>query len=370
MSTKDDRNYKWQDMAQQNRSAYQPDNNTHRVDAVNVEYNSVNYTYNVDGSVATIQYLYDSECEVTNVLTTADVAGSLDGKSFDVYSGKDSLKYVLWYKVGIGTSAPADTATVKYIEVSLFSGDPSAIVARASYNAILAHPTASVDLIPEVLSSTLSITAALRGATTDSADVDSGFAISTTTQGLTDVVDTARITYDSNGNIISIITDSGENILNEPVKNIRNLNYLRDSISIKDSGGDELSINPDGSINVSISTSSNTEGLQEYNEISALASGTETTIVTYVAAAGKTSYLQGVSCSGDNVAKYKVKVDGTTIDTRRVYFGGDFDTDFLFSGDVNKGLEIAVGSTVTVTVIHSRPMVGDFNAKIRSIEVT
>ena len=369
MST-DKRNYNWQDWSQQHRSAYQPHNNAHRVDAINAEYNSVNYTYNVDGSVATIQYLYDSECEVTNILTSADIAGSLDGKSLDIYSGKDTLKYVLWYKVGIGTPAPADTATIKYIEVSLFANDPAAVVAKASYNAILAHSTASVDLIPEVLSSTLNVTATVKGATTDSVDVDTGFTINTTTQGLTDVVDTARLTYDANGNVLTVITDSGENIVDEPVKNIRNLNHLRDNISIKDSDGDELKVNSDGSINVSTITSPDTDGGQKYGEIASLASGSETTIVSHTAVISKTTFLQAVSVSGDNIAKYRVKVNGTTVDTSRTYFGGNIDANFKFYGDSNKGIELSVGDIITVTVIHSRPMVGDFNAKIQYIEVT
>ena len=66
------------DDVQQHRTAYQPDSNTHRVDAVNTVYTSTIYTYNVDGSASTIQYLYDSECEITNVVTVADVLHVLE----------------------------------------------------------------------------------------------------------------------------------------------------------------------------------------------------------------------------------------------------------------------------------------------------
>jgi hypothetical protein len=240
------------DAVQQHRTAYQPESNSHRVDAINVDYNSTTYTYNVDGSVDTIQYLYDSECEVTKVVAIDDVSSSLDATSFNIFAGKDSLQYIIWYNVGSGTPAPSDTGIIRYIETAILPNDPAAVIVLATNNAILAHVTGSVDLVPEVLGTTLTVTAVLRGATTDSSDVDTGFAVTTVTQGATDIVDTARITYDADGNILTIITDSGENIVDEPVKNIRNLTHSRDSIRPGDGTNFQAStlIGPDTLLNI------------------------------------------------------------------------------------------------------------------------
>jgi len=271
MATNDDKNYRWQDWSQQHRSAYDPNYNAHRMFPVNVDYNQVNYTYNGNGSLASIEYLYDSECEVTTILTSADVASSLDGKSFSVFSGKDALEYRIWYTVGIGTPPPADTPTVKYIQVNLLPNDLAPVVALATKNAISSHITGSVDLEASTLSSTLQITAQLKGETTDSSDIDTGFTISTETQGLTETVDIVNFTYDANGNVTEITSDSGENIILEPSKNIRNINYLRDNISIKDSDGHELDIQPDGSIGTSQATTTT----HEVDNLAMAVSGTE-----------------------------------------------------------------------------------------------
>ena len=106
-----------------------------------------------------------------------------------------------------------------------------------------------------------------------------------------------------------------------------------------------------------------------YNEISSISSATETTIVSYTAPGGVTSYLQKVKVSGNNIAEYQVKVNGTTVDKCRTYFGGDLSTNFDFTGSGNSGYVLTAGDIVTITVIHNRPMVGTFNGRIQSLEI-
>lgn len=151
--------------------------------------------------------------------------------------------------------------------------------------------------------------------------------------------------------------------------NIEDLDAAKDNVAIHDTAGDELNVNPDGSINVQSTVNSNASGLKVYNEVSAIASGIETIVATHTALAGRRTFLQKVSASGDNIAKYKVKVNGTTVDFRRTNFGSDLNANFFFDGELNPGLAVGVGAVITVTVLHNRGSVSDFNAKIQYLEV-
>jgi len=156
-------------------------------------------------------------------------------------------------------------------------------------------------------------------------------------------------------------------IINEV--NVRDLDYTRDNLSIKDSAGDELAINADGSINVAFTPNLSNSGLQKYAEITSIATATETTIVSHTAVGGRRTFIQKAFASGDNIAKYRVKVNGTTIDMKRTMFGGNLNADFDFNGEINPGLEVFSGDVVIITVRHERSSTADFNGKIQYIEV-
>jgi hypothetical protein len=96
----------------------------------------------------------------------------------------------------------------------------------------------------------------------------------------------------------------------------------------------------------------------EYSDISSLASGTLTTILSYTVPVGKTLAMEKVEVSGCNVADYVVEVDGAIKGKRRTYFG-NFNADFDY-----KGLQVAAGLVVRVRVIHSRPTTGNFDASL------
>lgn len=145
------------------------------------------------------------------------------------------------------------------------------------------------------------------------------------------------------------------------------LGDIADSVRIGD-GVEELAINPDGSINTSPVPSTASLIKSFYNEISAVPTTSPTLVVTYTAPLVGLSFLQKVFVSGENIAKYQVKINGTIIDTTRTYYGGNLDAYFDFS-DGSKGVLLAPGDLVEVFVEHERPMVGDFNGRIQIIEV-
>jgi len=124
----------------------------------------------------------------------------------------------------------------------------------------------------------------------------------------------------------------------------------------------EMEVNNDGSINVNIVNSPNTPGLViAHNEISAVASGVESTIITLVAPVGGYR-IQKVEVSGDNYALFRIKLNGTTISNKRSWWC-EFNETFNFEDFVN-GLLITSGQTLTVTVLHNRPSVGSFETTV------
>lgn len=157
------------------------------------------------------------------------------------------------------------------------------------------------------------------------------------------------------------------NVINEV--DIEDLDASKDNVAIQDSDGDELEIHPDGSITVVPGVSANVDGLLKYNEVALVPSSVETIIVTHTAVGGRKTFLQKVSASGDNIAKYRVKVNGVTIDTKRTMFGEDLNCDFIFDGDTNPGYEVLVGDIITVTVVNPRPGAADYNGRIQYLEV-
>lgn len=158
------------------------------------------------------------------------------------------------------------------------------------------------------------------------------------------------------------------NVINEV--DIEDLNASKDNVAIHDADGDELEINDDGSINVSGLPSDRITSAFKYNSVPTVANGVETTIVTHTAVGGRKTFLQRINGSGDNIAKYRVKINGIEVDMKRTYWGNGLNVEFQFDGQLNEGLELAVGDIVSLTTIHERPHVADFNGKIQYIEVT
>lgn len=135
---------------------------------------------------------------------------------------------------------------------------------------------------------------------------------------------------------------------------------VHDSVRIGD-GVEELAINPDGSINVNI-TFSASDGLTiAHNEISAVPSGAETTIISLVVPVGGYR-ISKIDVSGENVALFRVKVDGSTVDNKRSWWT-EFNQSFRFESFVN-GLKLVAGQVLTVTTLHNRPFACNFEATV------
>lgn len=99
-----------------------------------------------------------------------------------------------------------------------------------------------------------------------------------------------------------------------------------------------------------------------FDSVTNVASGSETTIVTYTVLAGTQIALDQVQFSGGNIALYSVYVDADKIATFRTYFGGELSGALTFSG-----LVVDPGSVLTLKVIHDRPYPADFEGRILGV---
>jgi hypothetical protein len=97
-----------------------------------------------------------------------------------------------------------------------------------------------------------------------------------------------------------------------------------------------------------------------YNAVSSVANAIMTTILTYTIPSGATASILTVDVSGTNIAAYQVEVNATIVDKKYTYFSGALSEVFNFNGSV----QLLAGDVVRVRVLHGRPNVGDFNARL------
>lgn len=138
-------------------------------------------------------------------------------------------------------------------------------------------------------------------------------------------------------------------------------------------GDNILKVNSDGSINVNIVASTSTGDnlvLSRYAEANQVVSGSTTQINTYTVPPGKVSLIQKIEISGENIAKFQVLINGVVQGTRRTYFGSALNTTFDFTTGQDNGFVINAGDVLSVTVLHDRPYLADFEARIQVYQVT
>lgn len=131
----------------------------------------------------------------------------------------------------------------------------------------------------------------------------------------------------------------------------------------------EKALRVKGEINVVTVPDDNIDTVVTYNEIAGLVQGVLTTIVSYTAPIGFTTYLQRGSAGGENIASYQIEINGAIVEKRRTYFSSPLTTDFNFLGFSESGIQLNQGDVVRIRVIHDRPQPGDFEGNIQVIEV-
>lgn len=139
-----------------------------------------------------------------------------------------------------------------------------------------------------------------------------------------------------------------------------------DTVAISD-GTDILQVNGDGSINVNIVSGSPTSSnaVSTFDTAPSVASGVETTIVTYTVPSGKTGKLNRTEFGGENIAVFNLYLNGDLIHRRRTFFGDGLSEDMNFEG----GIDLDDGDVLVLKVLHNRPDSGDFEARIQTTEI-
>lgn len=112
------------------------------------------------------------------------------------------------------------------------------------------------------------------------------------------------------------------------------------------------------------------DSVYRYNEVTNVNPGIETTISTYIAISTAECYLQAISCSGTNVAEYRVYINSTVVDKKYTYFT-EFNLNFgYFTGNTTTpGIKLITGDIVSIRAIQNRGSTCNFNALLQILEV-
>jgi hypothetical protein len=99
--------------------------------------------------------------------------------------------------------------------------------------------------------------------------------------------------------------------------------------------------------------------VNEFNEITNVASGSTLVVVQYTVPPTKTFFLTQVEFSGENIATYEVYINNIRKGKKDTYFSGALYDDFFFNN-----LEVAAGIKIELRVTHDRPDTADFAGRI------
>lgn len=144
------------------------------------------------------------------------------------------------------------------------------------------------------------------------------------------------------------------------------------NVNIQDTNGNPITATA-GSLNVNVvDTAFGTQNVRVlYNETAAVAVGIETTINTYTAPSGVTSYLLSILSSGENRGTFNVYNNASLLDrqyTNVTQLTSNFD--YQTGSSTVPGLIIAVGNVLTVTTVNAGTDTALYNARFLILEVT
>lgn len=135
-------------------------------------------------------------------------------------------------------------------------------------------------------------------------------------------------------------------------------------------GGSQINeavVNPDGSFNVVVEniTGASAVIINRWAEAASVPAGSVAIINTYTVPTGHTAFLQRASVSGENIARFDIRINGSNIDTKRTWWG-NFNVDFNFTNsNPDHGYPLVAGDVITVVGLHMSQVVCDFDARIQ-----
>lgn len=106
-----------------------------------------------------------------------------------------------------------------------------------------------------------------------------------------------------------------------------------------------------------------------FNEITSVSAGIETVVAIFTNNTLAIGYLQKVSVAGNNMAEYRIYLNDDIIDKQYsslTQFNLEFN--YLPGNSGHQGLELERNDKIYVKVIHNRPDLGIFSARIQGFE--
>lgn len=122
-------------------------------------------------------------------------------------------------------------------------------------------------------------------------------------------------------------------------------------------GNDEIGLSIPGN------TSASDISFFVYGTAAAVAAGVETTILSYVVPAGIYHIIRA-EFGGQNIGTFKQYWNATEKDQYITYWGAGMNGSWNYSIADYGGVAVAPGTVITIKILHNRPQVGDFYAKL------
>lgn len=148
-----------------------------------------------DGTTTTIYNFVEDEHEITDVICTADTAGSLNDTYFFLNSAENETLYYVWYNVNSAGTDPAISGRTG-IEIAIATGAADTVVATATYDALNTYD----DFTVAINTATVTIANSNAGYCDDTYDNDTGFTFTQVTDGLGENTTVVTRTGDTNSN--------------------------------------------------------------------------------------------------------------------------------------------------------------------------
>jgi len=185
------------------RSAHEDKNKALRVTSANTSvpasYSRVVLTYNASDSVTNAKFYEGTLAEIRHITFTNDIGGSLNDTYFTLYSENNESLYHVWYNVnGAGTDpSPVNSCG---IEIPLSTNDAASIVKLAT-ELCLAQFIDEFQ-IEELALDKLKITNTRKGLADNSADVGTGFILTTVQEGEEKLIKNVDLPFDGKSKYI------------------------------------------------------------------------------------------------------------------------------------------------------------------------
>jgi hypothetical protein len=132
--------------------------------------------------------------EVSTITTVADVANSLNGKYFDIYSANNETAYRFYFKTSTGTDTPPSSTGKFLVRIGITTGSNATVVGEKIRDALNVN---LIDFAATATTGTVTITNVNEGFCTDLSAGTSGFTVNVTNQGVGEDITSKKVLVSS-----------------------------------------------------------------------------------------------------------------------------------------------------------------------------